>query len=133
MQLLDEVVVPVVCNDICPGPAAYSGVCWAVGDDHGEYTVAVRQGFFRPCLLVCSSTGAGCGGDSHDPSVASCSSPSCRRHPCRGAEAGSLVCLFMQTIVLPHLQFIDKVVYVPVGQVEQVVFLGPCTQVHGQG
>ena len=31
-----------------------------------------------------------------------------------------LVCLFMQTIELPHLQFIDKVVYVPVGQVEQV-------------
>ena len=31
-----------------------------------------------------------------------------------------LVCMFMQTIELPHLQFIDKVVYVPVGQVEQV-------------
>ena len=27
---------------------------------------------------LCSSTGAGCGGDSRDPSVASCSSPSCR-------------------------------------------------------
>ena len=26
----------------------------------------------------------------------------------------------MQTIELPHLQFIDKVVYVPVGRVEQV-------------
>ena len=25
VQLLDEVVVPVVCNDTCPGPAAHSG------------------------------------------------------------------------------------------------------------
>ena len=33
VQLSDEVVVPVVCNDICPGPAACSGACWAVGDD----------------------------------------------------------------------------------------------------
>ena len=33
VQLLDEVVVPVVCNDICPGPTACSGACWAVGDD----------------------------------------------------------------------------------------------------
>ena len=31
-----------------------------------------------------------------------------------------LVSLFMQTIELPHLQFIDKVVHVPVEQVEQV-------------
>ena len=42
--------------------------------------------------LLCwlrSSTSAGCGGDSRDPSVASCSSPSCHRHPCRDAEAVS--------------------------------------------
>ena len=45
-----------------------------------------------PVMWLCSSTGAGCGGDSRDPSVASCSSPSCRRHLCRGAEAVSLGC-----------------------------------------
>ena len=37
---------------------------------------------------------------------------------CRGRFPWS--CSFMQTIELPHLQFIDKVVYVIVGQVEQV-------------
>ena len=25
--------MPVVCNDICPGPTACSGACWDVGDD----------------------------------------------------------------------------------------------------
>ena len=65
-----------------------SSLSWCGGrspwsSDHGDYTVAVRQGFFVPVCWLCSSTGAGCGGDSRD-------SPSCRRHPCRGAEAGSL-------------------------------------------
>ena len=46
---------------------------------------------------LCSSTGAGCGGDSRDPSVASCSSPSCRRHPCRDAEAVSFGPAVQQT------------------------------------
>ena len=52
--------------DSCPRSSSSSSP-WS--SDHEDYTVAVRQGFFRPCLLVCSSTGAGCGGDSHDPSV----------------------------------------------------------------
>ena len=50
-------------------------------DGSEDYTVAVRQGFFVPVVACC-----GCGGDCRDPSVASCSSPSCRRHPCRASS-----------------------------------------------
>ena len=69
-------------KDICPRLSS-SSLSWCGGrspwsSDHGDYTVAVRQGFFVPVCWLCSSTGAGCGGDSRDPSVASCSSPSCR-------------------------------------------------------
>ena len=59
---------------------------------------------------LCSSTGAGCGGDSRDPSVASCSSPSCRRHPpCRDAEAGSLGPGCSADTEILQLQFIVQV------------------------
>ena len=69
-------------KDICPRSSS-SSLSWCGGrspwfSDHRDYTVAVRQGFFVPVCWLCSSTGAGCGGDSRDPSVASCSSPSCR-------------------------------------------------------
>ena len=39
VQLLDEVVVPVVCNDTCPGPAAHSG---------GAAGAAHHQGHLHP-------------------------------------------------------------------------------------
>ena len=68
----------------------------AEADPHGPLTMEITQlqfdmVFSSLLCQLCSSTGAGCGGDSRDPSVASCSSPSCRRLPCRGAEAGFLV------------------------------------------
>ena len=42
-QLMDEVVVPVVCNDTCPGPAVHSG---------GAAGAAHHQGHLHPCHVA---------------------------------------------------------------------------------
>ena len=111
-------------KDSCPRSSSSSLSCcggrspWS--SDHGEYTVAVRQGFFVPVCWFAA------------PQVqvveVTVTIPQLRRvrHPhvvdirVVAQRQVPLVCLFMQTIELPHLQFTDKLVYVPVGQVEQV-------------
>ena len=63
VQLLDEVVVPVVCNDICPGPAAHhSG--GAAGAAHHQGHLHPRRGAeFDP-------HGSDCSADHRDSTVA---------------------------------------------------------------
>ena len=54
VQRLDEVVVPVVCNDMCPGPAAHSG--GAAGAAHHQgHLLPRRSAEFNPHGSDCSA------------------------------------------------------------------------------
>ena len=108
-------------KDSCPRSSS-SSLSWCGGrspwsSDHGDY---IRHGFFVPCC-------AGCAAPQVQVVEVTVVIPQLHRvrHPhvvdfrVVAQRQAPWSCLFMQTIELPHLQFIVKVVFVPVGQVEQ--------------